>query len=196
MQFDLRGVFPRRRLDPLVQLLVRLGVTPNTITWAGCLLSAGSGLLAGAGAVAVAGWLSLIAGGLDLFDGAVARATNRATRAGALLDSTLDRYSEGFILAGLFFYSASAGATVDGLLAFAALLGSLMVSYVKARAEGLDTSCDVGLMTRPERVVVLGVGMVTGWLTPALAIVAVLANVTAVHRLIHAWRKLEQQDRP
>jgi len=135
----------------------------------------------------MAGWLSLFAGSLDMLDGALARATNQASRFGALLDSTLDRYSELVLLGGLVLWSASRNALDELLLAFAALGGSLMVSYVKARAEGLGFSCEVGILTRPERVIILGLGLLTGLVLPALAIIAVLANVTAVQRLIHVW---------
>jgi len=187
MHPNLRKAFPRHWLDPLVGALARTGMTPNAITWLGFVLSAGAGALAAVGALPLAGWLSLLAGSLDMLDGALARATNQASRFGALLDSTLDRYSELVLLGGLVLWSASRNALDELLLAFAALGGSLMVSYVKARAEALGFSCEVGVLTRPERVIILGLGLITGLVLPALAIIAVLANVTAVQRLIHVW---------
>lgn len=188
MHPDLRRAFPRSWLDPLVRLVARTGITPHGITWLGLLLSGAAGFLAAAGHSPLAGWLSLLAGGLDLLDGALARATNRATPFGALLDSTLDRYGEALLLGGLFISAAGRNAIEELVLCFLALVGSLMVSYIKARAEALGFSCDVGVFTRPERVVVLGVGLITGLVLPALALVAVLANLTAFQRLFHVWR--------
>lgn len=187
-----RQAFPRHRLDPIVRWLARTGITPNAITWLGCLLSAVSGGLVAVGAVALGGWVSLLAGGLDLFDGALARATGRATRFGALLDSTLDRYSETLILGGILLHATARGDTALAGLVFVTTVGSVMVSYVKARAEGLGVACDVGLFTRPERVVVLGVGLITGWLPAAMAVMAVLTNVTAAQRVLHVRAELER----
>ncbi len=192
MSQGLRRAFPRHRLDPIVQLLARTGITPNAITWTGCLLSAAAGALVAVDAVALGGWVSLLAGGLDMFDGALARATNRATRFGALLDSTLDRYSEALILGGVLLYATARHDLALSGLVFLATLGSLMVSYVKARAEGLGLACDVGLFTRPERVVVVGLGLVTGWLLPAMVVMAVFTNITAAQRVLHVRRQLDQ----
>lgn len=194
MHPNLRKAFPRHWLDPLVGVLARVGMTPNALTWLGFGMSAGAGALAAVGALPLAGWLSLLAGSLDMLDGALARAKNQTSRFGALLDSTLDRYSELVLLGGLVLWAASRSALDELILAFVALGGSLMVSYIKARAEGLGFSCDVGVLTRPERVIILGLGLLTGLVLPALAIIAVLANATAVQRLVHVWqaaKKLE-----
>lgn len=191
---DLRRTFLKGWLDPAIRALARAGVTPNMLTLAGALLCAGAGALAAAGLLAAAGWLSLLGSGLDMLDGALARATNQATRFGALLDSTLDRYGEAFLLGGVFLSANGREAVEEQTLVLLALLGSLMVSYVKARAEGLGYSCDVGLLTRPERVVVLGAGLITGLVAPALAVVAVLANLTAVQRLLHVWNLARREE--
>lgn len=176
-----------------MKLLARTGVTPNALTWLGLGLSAVAGLLAAAGLLPLAGWLSLLASGLDLLDGALARATNQTSRFGALLDSTLDRYGEVFLLGGVFVSAVTRNAVEELGLVFLALVGSLMVSYIKARAEALGFSCDVGVFTRPERVVVLGIGLITGLVAPALALVALFANLTALHRLFHVWRTAKGQ---
>ena len=189
MHPHLRWAFPKGWLDQPVKMLARTGITPNALTWLGCGLSAAAGLLAAGGYVAPAGAVSLLAGSLDLLDGALARATGQTSRFGALLDSILDRYNEAFLLGGIFLYEASRNSSIELTLVFLALFGSLMVSYVKARAEALGVSCEVGLLTRPERVIVLGVGLITGLVLPALAIVAVLANFTALQRLVHVWRE-------
>lgn len=192
MHPDLRRALPRSWLDPLVRLVAQTGITPNALTWLGFVLSAGAGLMAAVGLFPLAGGLSLLAGGLDLLDGALARATNQTTRFGALLDSTLDRYSEAMLLGGLLIAAALRQALEELVLVFVALVGSLMVSYVKARAEGLGFSCEVGVLTRAERVVILGIGLITGLVVPALAVVAVLANLTALQRLVHVWRSAQR----
>lgn len=191
---ELRAAFPRRVLNPVVSVLAKLGVTPNTVSWLGLLLSVLAAVLAGGGQLAWAGWVSLIGGALDMLDGSLARATGQATRFGALLDSTLDRYGEAVLLVGVAaYYATSPEGGPAAIAAAAALVGSFMVSYVKARAEGLGVSCDIGFLTRPERVVVLGVGLVTGLVLPALVLVAVAANFTAFQRLYHVWRTMEER---
>lgn len=194
MLSDLRRAFPRSWLDPLIRVLARTGVTPNAISWLGLLLCAGAGVLAALGMFAAAGWLSLLGSGLDLLDGALARATRQTSRFGALLDSTLDRYGEALLLGGVFVAAANGNTVEEQVLVVLALIGSLMVSYVKARAEALGFSCDVGILTRPERVIVLALGLITGLVVPALGIVAVLANITALHRLAHVWRAAQRED--
>ncbi len=184
----IRQAFPRHILNPLVNLLARLGVTPNTLTWIGLLICAGSGVLAAIGLYPLAGWVSLFGGGFDMLDGSLARATNQASKFGALLDSTMDRYGEIFLLGGIVVSATNRAAVAEVVLAFAAVAGSLMVSYVKARAEGLGFSCDVGILTRAERVIILGVALIIGQVLPALVVVAVLANVTAFQRLAHVWK--------
>jgi CDP-diacylglycerol--glycerol-3-phosphate 3-phosphatidyltransferase len=190
---EIRAAFPKKFFDPVVRLLARMGITPNMITWVGLILCVASGGLAGSGQLAAAGWVSLIGGGLDMFDGALARMTGQTSKFGALLDSTLDRYGEAVLLVGVMAYYAGEQAGMTALMAGLALMGSFMVSYVKARAEGLDIACDVGFFTRPERVVVLGLGLAVGFIELALVVVAVAANVTAFQRLIHVWRALERQ---
>lgn len=190
----IRQAFPRHILNPLVNLLARLGITPNALTWTGLLICAGAGVLAAIGMYPLAGWVSLLGGGFDMLDGSLARATNQASKFGALLDSTMDRYGEIFLLGGIVVSAANRAAVGEVMLAFAAVAGSLMVSYVKARAEGLGFSCDVGLLTRAERVIILGVALIIGWVVPALVVVAVLANVTAFQRLSHVWKAASEQE--
>ena len=175
-------------LDPIVRTLARLGVTPNALTCTGFAITALAGLLAASGNLLAAGIVSLVGGGFDMLDGALARSTGRASKFGALLDSTLDRYGEGAVLLGVLVYGARSDQVEVVALGGLALTGSFMVSYVKARAEGLDIECEVGVLTRTERVILLGAGLMTGLVLPVLAVVAVLANVTAVQRLVHVWR--------
>ncbi len=145
----------------------------------------------------------LTSGAFDLLDGAVARATGRVTRFGALLDSVVDRVSEAAILLGLLVFYLSRPPSFDSdlgaSLVFIALAGSVMVSYVRARAEGLGVECNLGVMTRPERVVTLGVGLVVGqWWLPAASValgaIAALTIVTTVQRVAHVRRVLGERD--
>ena len=123
------------------------------------------------------GIVVLLASALDMLDGALARATGSASRFGAMYDSVLDRFSEAAVLFGIAWYSIDIGNREEALLAFAAVVGSLMVSYVRARAEGLGVALTDGLFTRAERVVLVGVALVFGWLRLALWILAVLTTI-------------------
>ena len=167
MHPNLRKAFPRHWLDPLVGALARTGMTPNAITWLGFVLSAGAGALAAVGALPLAGWLSLLAGSLDMLDGALARATNRASRFGALLDSTLDRFSEAVIFLGLFIYFIGQDQQQELILIYATVVGSLMVSYARARAEGIGVPLKDGLFTRFERVFLLVIHLIMPKYKPA-----------------------------
>ncbi len=191
---EIRAAFPRRVFDPMVRLLARLGVTPNMISWTGFIISTVAAILAGSGMLTAAGIVSLIGGGLDMFDGALARMTGTASKFGALLDSSLDRFGEAVLLAGIITYYATEGNITNVAIAAAALMGSFMVSYVKARAEGLNIACDVGFFTRPERVVVLGLGLMLGPVGLGIAVVAtaIAANITAFQRLLHVYKELQR----
>src|SRR5258708_3156883 len=174
----------------LVQPLARLGVTPNTLTVIGLLLSILTAVVIAQGFLLVGGLLVLLAGIFDMFDGAMARVRNAATTFGAFFDSTLDRYSESIILLGLLIYAVQHPGLHDSLwpvaheqswmitFIYIAVVGSLMVSYTKARAEGLGLECKTGLLARPERVIILAIGLLSAtsiciW---ALALLAVFSN--------------------
>jgi CDP-diacylglycerol--glycerol-3-phosphate 3-phosphatidyltransferase len=185
--------------EPVVRLLVRTPVTPNIITWLGFLLAMGAAALITAGHLVAAGLVVLVAGFLDIVDGALARHTKRTTRFGAVLDSTLDRLSEGVLLLGilglflltdeqpvLFTHLAREWSV---LFIFVTLLGSVLVSYIRARAETLGVDCQVGLFTRGERVVVLVLGLWLNQIIIALAIIAVLSFITAGQRLLYVWQQ-------
>jgi CDP-diacylglycerol--glycerol-3-phosphate 3-phosphatidyltransferase len=170
---------------PIGRALAGLGITPNALTIAGCLLNFGVGAVIALGYHWQGGILVLLVGAFDMLDGAVARASGRATTFGAFLDSTLDRYSEAAIFLGILADGTQRGDLQVVLLAYAAAIGSLMVSYARARAEGLGLRGDVGWLQRPERVVLLGLGLIFGLLVPALWVLAILTNVTAVQRILH-----------
>ena len=180
--------------------LAQLGITPNILTLVGLLLSMVTAGVIAQGYLLVGGLLVLFAGIFDMFDGALARARNASTTFGAFLDSTLDRYSESIILFGLFWYILQARTLHMNLWPFhyeqswmlssiyIAVVGSLMVSYTKARAEGLGLECKTGLLARPERVVILAIGLITGTVIWAVLLLAIFSNFTAVERIVHIWR--------
>jgi CDP-diacylglycerol--glycerol-3-phosphate 3-phosphatidyltransferase len=175
-------------LDPTVRAIARTGVTPNMLTIIGFLLNVGVAAVLAAGYLRLGGVLLLLSASFDALDGTLARQTGQQSRFGAFFDSTVDRYSEAVVLAGLLIYFVDQGAQLEVLLIYAAIVGSLMVSYARARAEGLDLECKVGMLTRFERVVVLGGGLILGVATLALWTVAILANLTAVQRIVHVHR--------
>ncbi len=175
-------------LAPLVNVLARLGFSPNMVTIIGLLLNASAALLLASGRLAWGGGVMLAAGIFDALDGSLARLTGRQTRFGAFLDSTLDRYSEAFVFAGLAWFYLSAGQRLPIMLIIASLVGSIMVSYARARAEGLGIECKGGLLTRFERVLLIGIALLAGLIQPALWLLAILTNLTAVQRIISVWR--------
>ena len=177
----------------VVGLLARTPLTPNTITWIGFLVSVGAGVLIVTGHLFAAGFVVLAAGFFDILDGALARRTNRVTRFGAVLDSTLDRLAEAVILIGLLVMYAREPAVAEVTLVSVTLIGSQLVSYVRARAEGIGLQCEVGIFTRAERVVVLALGLLLSQfdyaLIIALAIILVFSYVTVGQRLFHVWQQ-------
>ncbi len=180
--------FGRRLLaQPLARVanwLVRFGITPNMVTYAGFALAVVTAVTLGAGYLRWGGLLMVVAALFDTLDGAIARETGQTSRFGAFLDSTLDRYSESVVFLGLaVYYSASAQYRMELILVFVAIVGSYMVSYTRARAEALDIECKGGLLQRPERIILLAAGLVTGWMLPVLWILAILTNFTALQRV-------------
>jgi CDP-diacylglycerol--glycerol-3-phosphate 3-phosphatidyltransferase len=189
--------YARRVAEVIVSPLARIGMTPNMATLLGLLLNAVAAAIIAFGNLRVGGVMLLFAGLFDMVDGALARIRNQKTTFGAFLDSTLDRYSEGIVLLGVIVFALSIQTptvrTWIVVLAYIAALSSLMVSYARARAEGLGMSLKSGLMARPERVLVLGAGLIIGgesWLVWTLAFLAVTSTFTAVQRIVTVWLKL------
>ena len=194
-----RQIFTDYVENPVVRLLRRLGLNPNLVTIVGLLISGVGAYFISAGLWWIGGLVVLFAGIFDLFDGALARATDSVSRFGALLDSTVDRLSEAVVMLGLLAYYLSRDDDVGSILVYAAIIGSIMVSYLRARSEGLGIDCRVGVMTRPERVAVVGIGLIVGHWEPRVMLVilgaiAVLTAFTSVHRLVHTWRMLKSED--
>jgi CDP-diacylglycerol--glycerol-3-phosphate 3-phosphatidyltransferase len=185
----LASYFTRSVVGPLA----KTPLTPNTITWIGLLVTIGAGALIVTGHLFAAGFVVLAAGFFDILDGALARSTNRVTRFGAVLDSTLDRLAEAVILIGLLVMYAREPAVAEVTLVSVTLIGSQLVSYVRARAEGIGLQCEVGIFTRAERVVVLALGLLLSQfdyaLIIALVIILVFSYVTVGQRLFHVWQQ-------
>jgi len=182
--------------QPIVRLLSRTPLTPNAITWLGFIITIGAAVLIVTEHLLAAGVVVLVAGFFDLLDGALARVSGRVTRFGAILDSTLDRLSEAVLLLGLLAVFAREQQVGESILAGVTMLGSLMVSYVRARMEGLGIECKAGLFTRPERVVILALGLLLSQfdhaLIIALAIIAFFSYFTVVERMIYARRQTKE----
>jgi CDP-diacylglycerol--glycerol-3-phosphate 3-phosphatidyltransferase len=175
-------------------------VHPNTLTIFGFLLNFGVAWLLSQGFFLYGGLLILAAGVFDLLDGAVARVMGKVTKFGALLDSTLDRYSEAVILFGLlWYYTWQPDACTEVILIFTTIIGSLLVSYVRARAEGLNLDAEVGIFRRTLRITSLSLGLLLSPINPDLALLVTLwflaigTNLTAAHRLIYVWSKTRKE---
>jgi CDP-diacylglycerol--glycerol-3-phosphate 3-phosphatidyltransferase len=186
----------RRKAEALMSALGRVPLTPNQVTVVGLVLTFFAATLVAFGELRWAGVVLIVAGTCDILDGALARSTHTSYPYGAFLDSTLDRYSEGAIYIGLAAYFVSAGGPYERwlvLATFAALAGSFLVSYVRARAQSLGFTCESGLFARPERVVLTVIGLVFsgvlgGWVLYAVVfLLAVLTNLTALQRIHEVW---------
>lgn len=175
---------PKGVQDAIGRTVGGLGITPNMVSMAGAAGNAAAAVLVARGSLLAAGIVYLVFSALDLVDGAVARATGKASPFGAVFDAVLDRASEAVVLAACAWYFAARGQEWQVGAAYAALLGSVAVSYLRARAEVEGVPMREGLFRRQERVAVLGLGLLLGWLTAAMVILAVLSNLTALQR---AW---------
>jgi CDP-diacylglycerol--glycerol-3-phosphate 3-phosphatidyltransferase len=180
------------------RLLGRSGISPNTITVIGLVLTLAVTYALATGHLIIGGILVLITSAFDMLDGALARATNRKSAFGAFFDSTVDRYAEALVLLGLLiFYEQQPGFRWEVPLVYVSIVGSLMVSYTRARAEGLGFDGKAGLLARPERIILLAFGLIVNWLGFALVVLAILTNFTAVQRIFHVWRQdRERNPRP
>ena len=182
--------------DPLSHFARRLhsfGITPNALTYTGFILTAITAYFLANGRFGWSGVLLIIASFFDMLDGAVARFTKQMSTFGAFLDSTLDRYSESVtFLALAYYYSRRPSTRTELVLILVILVGSLMVSYTKARAEGLNVEIKAGMLQRPERVVLLILGLLTGWMQPVLWVLAIFTNFTAIQRIYEVYWRTNQ----
>jgi CDP-diacylglycerol--glycerol-3-phosphate 3-phosphatidyltransferase len=189
-RYALRGAVARYFERPAAGFLARIGFTPTRATLAGLAVTGGAGYFAATGAFWTAGLLNAGGSLFDLLDGAIARRQNSVSRRGALLDSSADRVAEAIVLIGLaWWYTGALSYNQTGiLLAFIALTGSMMVSYVRARAEGLGLKGTSGFLTRPERVVIMTAALVASRPEIALWILAIGTPLSALHRFWVEWR--------
>ena len=174
-------------LRPIAGGLVRLGLSPTAVTLIGLAGNAVAALVLSQGYMTVGGLIILLMAPMDALDGTMARMTGQTSKLGAFTDSVTDRWSELFIFAGLLWFYLGQGDRLACMLVLAAAGGSLLVSYTKSRAETLGFDCNVGILTRLERFLVLVPGLVLNLPWLAVAIIAVLANFTAVQRAWHVW---------
>ncbi len=180
-------------IEAVAGVFNRLGLAPNALTIIGCLMQLGVGVVLATGALRLGGVLLALTSVFDAFDGALARQLGQATKFGAFLDSSLDRLSEAGVLLGLAWFYMGQPGFVEEMLIYVAIVGSLMVSYTRARAEGLGVECKEGLFTRVERTLVLFIGLVTGWIVPVLWLLAVGSVATAIHRMVAVYLKVRDE---
>jgi CDP-diacylglycerol--glycerol-3-phosphate 3-phosphatidyltransferase len=195
-------------LLPIAKTIASLGITANMITLFGLFVNLIAAFCLASGRLVLAGILILFGGSFDMIDGAVARAGTKSNSSGALLDSVIDRYSEAVIFLGalIYFYLHSNFSGV--ILVFASVIGSVLVSYVRARAEGLQIECKVGLMQRPERIALLALGTLIQGLVPGrfvllqssglilvcvFGLLAITSHITAIHRLVFSFYELSNR---
>lgn len=176
---------------PIAKVLAHTPVTPDFITWLGFFLTCGAAGLVAAHHLLLGGVGVLVAALMDTFDGALARQTGKVSKFGGVLDSTLDRLSEGVVLIGIIYVTARDGSAAGAVLAGATMMLSFSVSYIRARSEGMGVECSEGWFTRTERVIVIALGLMLNQVVIALSIISVLSLMTAGQRLFVAWRKLK-----
>lgn len=181
-------------LEPIAQLISRTGISPNVVTLLGAVFNLGVAWVLAQGYLRIGGVLVPLVSLLDALDGTLARLTGKRSRFGAFLDSILDRFSEAILYLGLLIFYTRLGSRQEIILIYATIVGSLMVSYARARAEGLGLDCKVGLLTRLERIVILTAALLLAQMSIALWVLAILTNFTALQRIYHVWRITRSKD--
>lgn len=185
----IRGISMR-----LIRPVARSRITPNMLTVVGLLLNLVTAAVIGGGYLFISGVMLLFAGIFDMADGALARVKNAASEFGDFLDATLDRLAEGSIGLGLLWHAMARGDDIQVGLIYAVVLGSIMISYARARAEVLNLDCEVGIMARPERIVILAVGLILAQATSEVALTVILGVLcvstyyTVAQRIVHVYR--------
>ena len=186
------GLFFGRIIQAIVSALALSRVHPNVLTFIGLLINIWAAFLFSYGKFVAAGLVVIGAGLFDMVDGRVARETNRVTRFGGFFDSVLDRYSDLGLLIGLLVWYGSIGRFSYVVLTAVAMIACVMVSYVRARAENSIPMCKVGFMERPERVVLVIIGALFDRMAPVLWVIAILGNLTVIHRMVFTWQEAER----
>jgi CDP-diacylglycerol--glycerol-3-phosphate 3-phosphatidyltransferase len=183
------GLFFGAIIDRIVRWLALSRIHPNVLTFIGLVINIGAAFLFATGNFRWAGVVVIGAGLFDMVDGRVARATSQVTRFGGFFDSVIDRYSDLALYMGLLVYYASINRFFYIVLTAIVMTGSVMVSYSRARAENVIPKCKVGFLERPERIVLIILGALSGRMAAVLWVIAVLSNLTVIHRMIHTWRE-------
>ncbi len=177
-------------LKPVAENVGSLGISPNAVTLTGFILSAVAGVFFGLGNIINGTLFLALSGACDVFDGILARTTRKTSKFGAFLDSFLDRYADFFPLAGLLYYGHATGNELLLLGSLFSISGAFATSYARARAESLGVECKVGIFERPERVVLLLLGLILGYPAETTVLLALFSNFTAVQRLLCASERL------
>lgn len=172
---------------PLEPIARKITLSPNTLTISGFIVTILASALIPFNLL-IGGLLILIGGAFDMLDGVVARTNSKNTKFGAFLDSTIDRYCDAFIFIGITWYFFNVSDLLGMLLTVGAMVGALLISYARARAEGLGIECKVGIMERPERIVLISFGCITGLIIYVIAIIFFLNHLTVIQRIIHVYK--------
>lgn len=188
------GVGAGKILFWIVRALALSRIHPNVLTFLGLLINIYAAWLLGRGQFFYAGLVIIGAGLFDMVDGRVARETRQVTRFGAFFDSVVDRYSDLALLMGLLVYYANINRNFYVVLTAVVMTATVMISYTRARAENVIPSCKVGFLERPERVVLLIIGALFDRMAAVLWVIAVLGNITVIHRMWHVWEVTKQMD--
>lgn len=186
------GVACNKIIVLIVRGLALSRIHPNVLTFFGLVINIVAAFLLATGQFRTAGYVIIGAGIFDMVDGRVARETNQVTRFGGFFDSVLDRYSDLALLIGLLVYYGSINRPLYVVMTGVVMMGSVMVSYTRARAENTIPTCKVGFMERPERVVLLIIGALADRMAPVLWVIAVMSNITVIHRMLFTWQETKR----
>jgi CDP-diacylglycerol---glycerol-3-phosphate 3-phosphatidyltransferase len=190
------GKICKALLDLIVTVVSSLRINPNILTFIGFLITICAAVHFARGKFVEAGFIIILAGIFDILDGRVARITNSVTKFGAFFDSVLDRYSDIAIFLGLMINYSKDQRLTYMILSGIVMMGAVMTSYARARAESLIPLCKVGFMERPERLVLLIIGALSNRMAPVLWVMALFSNLTVIHRIAYTWKQASNIEQP
>ena len=190
------GKFCKTILDLIVTVVSFLGINPNFLTFIGFTITIFASVFLARGKFLEAGLIIILAGIFDMLDGRVARITNSVTKFGAFFDSVLDRYSDIVMFLGLMIYYSKAQRLIYMILSGIVMMGAVMTSYTRARAESLIPLCKVGFLERPERLVLMIIGALSNRMAPVLWVMAFFSNLTVIHRIAYTWKEASKFEQP
>src|ERR1039457_2796681 len=186
------GLGANKIIRLIVRALALSKINPNVLTFLGLVINMVAAAFLAVGSFRIAGFVIIFAGLFDMVDGRVARETNRVTRFGAFFDSVLDRYSDLALLIGLLVYYGTINRSSYVVLTAVVMTASVLISYTRTRAENIIPTCKVGFLERPQRVVLLIIGALFDKMAPVLWVIAVLGNLTVIHRMIYTWQETKR----